>query len=84
MKIGFYNPYFDGFGGGERYTLTLASHWSKDHDVFLFWDDPSIVQKSQDRFGLDLSRVHVTPNIFSGKNAFIKVRVSLGYDVIFF
>ena len=84
MKIGFYNPYFDGFGGGERYTLTLASHWSRAHDVTLFWDDPTIVKKSQDRFGLDLSNVTVVPNVFSKKNVLQKVMVSVGYDLIFF
>ena len=70
MKIGFYNPYLDGFGGGERYTLTLASHWSKNNDVSIFWDDFSIVKKSEDRFGLDLSRISVVPNIFLAKTHF--------------
>lgn len=84
MKIGFYNPYFDGLGGGERYTLTLASHWSTSHDVSLFWNDPSIIVKSERRFGLDLSRVKVVPNIFSGKNALLKAIKTKEYDLIFF
>ncbi len=84
MKIGFYNPYLDGFGGGERYTLTLASHWSKNNDVSIFWDDFSIVKKSEDRFGLDLSRISVVPNIFSGKNALLKAIKTKEYDLIFF
>ena len=65
MNIGFYSPYFDTLGGGERYVLTLASHWSEGHDVKLFWDDESIVQSAQSRFNIDLSRVKVT-RIYSG------------------
>lgn len=84
MKIGLYNPYYDGLGGGERYTLTLASHWSKEHDVSLFWDDPNILSQSETRFGLDLSRVRVTSNVFKNGNIFQKMWVSKRYDLIFF
>lgn len=84
MNIGFYNPYFDGFGGGERYTLTLASHWSKSHQVSLFWDDVSIKEESKRRFGIDLKRVRVVPNIFLMNNGFLKAIQTLQYDLIFF
>lgn len=84
MKIGFYNPYYDGMGGGERYTLTLASHWSRAHDVSLFWDDPNILSESERRFGLDLSRVRVTQNVFKNGNIFEKLWASRKYDSIFF
>lgn len=76
MTIGFYNPYFDGFGGGERYTLTLASHWSKKHKVHLFWDDENIIEESSRRFGLDLSRIRVVQ--------YKKLLMTRLYDVIFF
>lgn len=84
MRIGFYNPYFNGFGGGERYVLTLASHWSKKHSVVLFWDDSSILGESKKRFGLDLSRVKTVQNIFGGKNLLRKLFLSRQYDLIFF
>lgn len=84
MKIGLYNPYYDGLGGGERYTLTLASHWSMTHDVSLFWDDPNILSVSELRFGLDLSRVRVAPNVFKNGNIFEKLWASRKYDLIFF
>lgn len=84
MKIGLYNPYYDGLGGGERYTLTLASHWSRDHDVSVFWDDPNILSVSEARFGLNLTRVRVTPNVFKNGNIFEKLWVSRHYDLIFF
>jgi len=84
MRIGIYNPYFDGFGGGERYTLTLASHWSKKHDVFLFWDDDAIRKISEQRFNIDLSRVKTTQNFFRSKNILKKSLLSKKYDLIFF
>jgi len=84
MKIGFYSPYLDSLAGGERYVLTLASHWSLLHDVSVFWDDKTIFRKAQDRFDLDLSKIHTVENIFSTKNVFAKMIVSRSYDLIFF
>jgi glycosyltransferase involved in cell wall biosynthesis len=84
MKIGFYSPYFDSMSGGERYLLTLASHWSKSHDVFLFWDDPKILEKSEARLHIDLARIRTTENVFKTKNVFKKLAISRGYDLIFF
>ncbi|MCX6791870.1 MAG: glycosyltransferase [Candidatus Gottesmanbacteria bacterium] len=84
MKIGFYSPYFDSMSGGERYLLTIASHWSKSHDVFLFWDDPKILVQSEKRFHIDLTRIRTTENVFKTKNVFKKLAISRGYDLIFF
>jgi hypothetical protein len=64
MNIGFYSPYFDSQSGGERYTLTLASHWSQKHHVSVFWDDPKMLKQSEERFDIDLSKVSTVPNIF--------------------
>ncbi len=84
MKIGLYNPYFDSFGGGERYMLTLGEHWSKTHDVSIFWDDNTIIDTSQKRFKLDLSRITVVPNIFKNGSLIKKMLVSATYDCIVF
>ncbi|MBU1327466.1 glycosyltransferase family 4 protein [Patescibacteria group bacterium] len=84
MKIGFYNPYLDNPSGGERYTLALASHWSEDHDVCLFWDDTSIIKKARERLNIDLSKTKIVQNVFRGKNVFKKISTSLQYDLIFF
>ncbi len=84
MKIGFYSPYFDSMSGGERYLLTLASHWSQLHDVFLFWDDPKILRESENRLHIDLTRIRTVENVFKTKNVFKKLAVSRGYDLIFF
>jgi len=84
MKIGFYNPYLDGLGGGERYTLTLASHWSKKHEVDLFWDNDGIIKDSEKRFGIDLFRTHTVSNIFRTGNMIQKALCTKKYDMIFF
>lgn len=84
LKIGLYNPYFDSFGGGERYMLTLGEHWSKQHDVSVFWDDNTIIDSSQKRFKLDLSRITVVPNVFKNGSLIKKMLVSATYDCIVF
>jgi glycosyltransferase involved in cell wall biosynthesis len=83
MKIGIYNPYFDSYGGGERYTLTLAEHWSLLHDVSVLWNNKSMLNKAEERFSLDLDRVHVTPNFFSSGTLFNKLIESRRYDLLF-
>lgn len=84
MKIGLYNPYFDSLGGGERYVLTLAEHWSKIHEVNIFWDDEGVLSQAQKRFDLDLTLVHVVPNVFHSSNLIQKLFITSGYDCIFF
>ena len=84
MKIGFYSPYYDSLSGGERYVLTLAGHWSKTHTVSIFWNDPSIVSKAQERFHLDLQHVHVAANMFLDEPLLCKLFSSSQYDLIFF
>ncbi len=82
MRIGIYNPYLDSLAGGERYTFTLASHWSKIHHVDIFCDNSDIATRAQDRFVLDLSRISVVPNIFRLK-FFVKLFATTQYDLIF-
>lgn len=86
MKIGIFDPYLDTLGGGERYVLTIAACLAQDNEVFLFWDDNSILEKSAVRFNLgDLSRVKITKNIFATKeNIFQRRSSTKEYDVIFF
>lgn len=84
MKIGFYSPYLDTLGGGERYTLTLASHWSKNNRVSIFWDQEDILDKAQERFDTDLSSIKVVQNIFRGSNVFKKLFITRQYDLLFF
>ena len=84
MKIAIYNPYFDSLGGGERYCLTLASHWAGlQHDVVIFWDDNNILKNAEKRFKIDLSRIKVVRNIFRGRNILNKPRETRKYDRIF-
>ena len=83
MKIGVYDPYLDDLGGGEKYMLTLASCLSKNHEVHLFWDKPEDLGIVTQRFSLDISKVKIVENIFSGKFSLInRLRKSREYDAI--
>jgi len=82
MKIGFYSPYLDTFGGGERYMLTLASHLSKKNQVDIFWDDPSIKAPLTRFLKINLSKVAFKQNIFKGK-LLQKLTSTRAYDLLF-
>ena len=82
MKFGFYSPYLDTFGGGERYMLTLASHLAQKNSVDIFWEDSSVKAPLARFLKIDLAKTNFVDNIFSTpiKDRFFKTRV---YDLIF-
>lgn len=82
MRFGFYSPYLDTFGGGERYMLTLASHLAKKHMVDIFWDDPMIKAPLSRFLKIDLSNTTFTKNIFK-RSLLEKCFLTLGYNLIF-
>jgi len=85
MKIGIYDPYLDDLGGGEKYMMTIAQVLSGSHDVSVFWDNNSDVNELLKRFSLDLTKVKIVNNIFSGKIGFLeKIKQSSKYDAIIF
>lgn len=55
-KIAIYNPYLETKGGGEKVTLSMAEHYSKDHDVEIISKSNSDLKGLGDYFNLDLSR----------------------------
>lgn len=65
MKFGFYSPYLDTYGGGERYMLSLASHLSQNHQVDIFWTDQSIKPLLARFLKIDLSKCVFVKNIFT-------------------
>ena len=82
MKFGFYSPYLDTFGGGERYMLTLASHLSEKHPVDIFWDDKNIKAPLSKFLKIDLIKTSFVPNIF--KNHLTKkLSRTMKYNLIF-
>jgi glycosyltransferase involved in cell wall biosynthesis len=60
-SIGLYNLHMQSKGGGEKLTLALAEHLSLRHEVWLFHADPLDTVSLEQYFGLDLSRVRVSP-----------------------
>jgi glycosyltransferase involved in cell wall biosynthesis len=56
MRIGIYNRYWNTFGGGEKYTGTIAEILSHDHDVELISVEYVDWELFQSRLHLDLSK----------------------------
>lgn len=85
MKIAIYDPYLDALGGGEKYMMTAAESLSQSHDVSILWDNPVDIEKNEERFGLDLSKVTLAHNLFSPQISFFKrLQASKAYDVLFY
>ncbi len=84
MKIGFFDPYLDSLGGGERYTLTLAEYFCRNHQVDIFWDGLDLKDKIRNQLSIDLEKARFVKNIFSEKNLFKKIIETRKYDFIFY
>lgn len=85
MKIGIYDPYLDTLGGGEKYMLTAAACLAKEHEVTIFWDNPEVAEAAKQRFGLNLSSVSFSKNIFNTKiPLWERIFQSMQYDRIFY
>ncbi len=80
MKIGIYSPYLDTLSGGEKYIFTMASCLSREHEVTLFWDEQDILEKASQKFGLDVSKVQLKPNIFQKKGLVGKFIDTIPFD----
>jgi glycosyltransferase involved in cell wall biosynthesis len=85
MRIGIYDPYLDTLGGGERYILSIASFFSQDNNVEIFWDDASLLEKVNEKLHIDIQTIRITQNIFKAHISLLK-RLSLlkNYDILIF
>ena len=85
MKIGIFDPYLDTLGGGERYILTIASCLVGKNEVFLFWDDVSILNKASLRFNINFDKLKLVKNIFNaGENILKRRQETKKYDVVIY
>lgn len=89
MKLGIYNPYLDTLGGGERYSLSIGEFFLKNGwKVEVFWENNEIIDRIQNRFGLDLKKMKVNSRLyklFSSKGKlFSKFNKTKEYDFIFY
>lgn len=82
MLAGFYSPYLDTYGGGERYVLTLASHLSKKDRVDVIWNDNGIKAPVSKFLKIDLTHCRIVPNFF-GENRAKKIFATRKYDLLF-
>jgi glycosyltransferase involved in cell wall biosynthesis len=68
VKIGIFDPYLDTLSGGEKYMLSIAMCLSKEHEVYIFWDEEKeaeIKLEAKRKLGIDLSSVKFYRNLFS-------------------
>lgn len=79
MKIAIYSPYLDTLGGGERYMLTIAEHFSSNHTTDILVDSHLIKsdlielkRKLSERFDLDLDKVNLVPAPIGINTSFLK------------
>ncbi|HWA52043.1 MAG TPA: glycosyltransferase [Patescibacteria group bacterium] len=74
MKAAIFNPYLDTLGGGERYTMAIATALLKNNYVVdVEWKDNEIKEKLEKRFGIDLKKINFVKDIKRGD----------GYDICF-
>ncbi len=85
MKIGFYSPYLNILGGGERYLLQMASFLSQTHIVDVY-GDPALKEKAEKYLGLNLKNVNFLPDIFrsSSPTVISKILKTKEYDRFFY
>lgn len=82
MKIGLYDQYFDSFGGGERYILTLSSLLSAQHEVVLFWKNANFITLSEKRFNLNLSKIRLDTSLLNTTDIVGRINKSRSFDAI--
>lgn len=74
MRAAIVNPYLDTLGGGERYTLGVATSLVKmGYEVDIEWRDRNILRSLSERFGVDVGEINVKDNVNKGD----------GYDLCF-
>src|ERR1044072_5260998 len=61
MRIGIYNLHISTRGGGEKRSLVLADHFSRNNQVFLIVPTRFDVPALERYFRVDLSRVTIVP-----------------------
>ena len=84
MRIGIYSPYFPMMGGGERFLLTLATYYSKKHDVSLIMD-PNLTKRIHETFGIKVSGIKMIPaQSFLSLNAWQRYKFLVRFDVFFY
>lgn len=67
MRAAIYNPYLDTLGGGERYSMAVASCLARNgYGVDVQWKDKGILEKLKSRFGVDLKNVAVVDDVKRG------------------
>ncbi|MCU0579381.1 MAG: hypothetical protein MUF69_07520, partial [Desulfobacterota bacterium] len=81
MKVGIYNRWLATLGGGEKYSLSIAEHLSRQHQVMVLSHQEVPKALASERLKLDLSGVEFrTIPDYSSESL---KKVSAGFDLFF-
>lgn len=84
MKAAIYDPYFDTLGGGEKYTLSVCSHFlKKGYEVDLIFSQPINVQEIKKRFNLPIDKLNFIKLDINSLSIFSKYKLLRQYDYYF-
>ncbi len=82
-KAGFYDPYLDVLGGGERYLLSIAKALGEyGYQPFVFWD-ADLNNDIENRFHLNLPSVSYLPDI-TRLNILQRINILKSLDLFFY
>lgn len=92
MKIAIYSPYLDTAGGGEKYTLTIASILGRNNKVYILLDShlsrigvENIKEKIIKLHNIDLSNVHfIDAPLGKGSSFFKRLLFLKTFDILFY
>ncbi|MCL4506125.1 MAG: glycosyltransferase [Chloroflexi bacterium] len=79
MRVGIYNRWLPTLGGGERYSLSIAEHLSRQHAVTVISHQPADRKLLADLFDLDLSAIRF--NTVPDQPACDLGYITTGYDL---
>lgn len=80
-KIAIISPYLDILGGGERFLLSIAEYYSQQNQVTIFWNDPKIKLKAEEKLGVDLRKTLIQK---VPRNSLALFKKLLDFDYLFY
>lgn len=83
-KVLIYSPYWQTYGGGERYLLQIAVALNEKYQVFIL-ADKILKKKAWEIFGMKLEGIEfLSPKLFSGQKFYSRYLYLRRFDIVFY